>query len=260
MEPDPPAEIAIRLDRLLAGVGGGSRREAARRVRAGRVAVGGAVVLNPGLRVDPATARVDLDGAPLAPGLPGRLVVALHKPPGVITSRVDSRGRPTVYDLLPRFDRWVFPVGRLDRDTTGLLILTDDPALGQRLTDPSHRVPKTYHARVRGLPGPEAIRVLGEGVPIAEDRLTRPANVRLLGGTRGGDAWVEIVLTEGRKRQVRRMCAAVGHPVVELVRVRVGGLWLGDLAPGEWRALGPDDLHRLIAGTAGARLAFGVRS
>jgi len=182
-----------------------------------------------------------------------RVVLAFHKPRGVVTTRADPAGRPTVYDALGDVGRWVFPVGRLDRDTSGLLLLTNDHRLGERLTSPDHRVPKTYHARVAGVPDAEALRALREGLALDDGTLTRPAQVHVLGTPRGGDrasTWLEIVLTEGRNRQVRRMGAAVGHEVLDLVRVRVGRLGLGDLVPGEWRALGPEDVRRLLGGGA----------
>jgi 23S rRNA pseudouridine2605 synthase len=164
-------------------------------------------------------------------------VLALHKPAGYITSRLDPGGRPTVYELIADVDRWVFPVGRLDRDTTGLLVLTNDHRLGQRLTDPDHHVRKTYHVRVEGVPDEAALRALREGVPLGDGSLSRPALVSPLGAARGGRTWLEIVLTEGKNRQVRRMCAAVGHEAQELIRVAIGALRLGDLPPGKWRLL-----------------------
>jgi pseudouridine synthase len=176
-----------------------------------------------------------------------RLTLALHKPVGYITSRGDPGGRPTVYDLLGDVGRWVFPVGRLDRDSSGLLIMTNDHRLGQRLTDPGAHLPKAYHARVRGVPGATALEVLRGGAPLGRGEVSRPAEVRLLGSARGG-TWLEIVLTEGKNRQVRRMCAGLGHEVLDLVRVRVGGLELGDLAPREWRRLGPAEIQRLLQG------------
>jgi pseudouridine synthase len=196
-----------------------------------------------------------------------RVVLAFHKPKGYVTTRADPAGRPTVYDALGAVGRlapagasatpgWVFPVGRLDRDTSGLLILTNDHRLGETLTSPDHHVPKTYHARVAGVPDAEALRALREGLPLDDGTPTRPAKVRVLGTPRGspdapraeGSTWLEIVLTEGKNRQVRRMGAAVGHEVLELVRVRIGRLDLGDLAPGEWRELGPEDVRRLLGG------------
>ena len=187
---------------------------------------------------------MSVDGARVS-DLTERIVLALHKPAGYVTTRVDPGGRPTVYALLGDVGRWVFPVGRLDRDTSGLLILTNDHRLGQRLTDPGHQVPKTYHVRVEGVPGDDVLRVLREGVPLGDGTLTRPARIRPLGAARDGSAWLEIVLTEGKNRQVRRMCAAVGHDVRALVRVKVAGLPLGDLPPGEWRRLPPGDVSRL---------------
>jgi len=201
------------------------------------------VVRIPQRRIDPRHDRLSVDGIALRGGA-RRSVLVMHKPVGYITSRTDPAGRATVYDLLGD-QAWVFPVGRLDRDTSGLLVLTNDHRLGQRLTDPEHRVRKTYHARVRGLPEDAALRVLREGTPLGDGSLTRPAEVRRLGVARGGSSWLEIVLTEGKNRQVRRMCAAVGHEVEELVRVRIGRLCLGNLAPGEWRRLDRDEIARL---------------
>ena len=205
--------------------------------------VGGRVVRIPQRRIDPRHDRLSVDGIALRGGA-RRIVLVMHKPVGYITSRTDPAGRATVYDLLGD-QAWVFPVGRLDRDTSGLLVLTNDHRLGQRLTDPEHRVRKTYHARVRGLPEDAALRVLREGTPLGDGSLTRPAEVRTLGVARGGSSWLEIVLTEGKNRQVRRMCAAVGHEVEELVRVRIGRVCLGNLAPGEWRRLDRDEIARL---------------
>jgi 23S rRNA pseudouridine2605 synthase len=173
------------------------------------------------------------------------LVIALHKPVGLVTTRTDPGGRATVYDALGDLGRWVFPVGRLDRDSSGLLLLTNDHRLGERLTSPEHAVPKTYHVRVAGLPEAAALAALREGVPL-DGVLTRPARVRVLGSLRGS-CWLEIVLREGRNRQLRRMCALVGHEVLQLVRVAVGRLTLGGLAPGEWRELRPDELTLLGA-------------
>jgi 23S rRNA pseudouridine2605 synthase len=216
-------------------------------IEAGRVRVGGQVVLWPARRIDPVEDVVSVDGRRVG-DIRERLVIALHKPAGYITSRVDPGGRPTVYDLLGDVGRWVFPVGRLDRDSSGLLILTNDHRLGERLASPEHHVPKTYHARVLGVPDTEALQALREGVDIGDGALTRPARVRVMGSARGGSTWLEIALTEGRNRQVRRMCAAVGHEVSELARVRIGGLGLGDLGRGEWRRLTPAQIDALGSG------------
>jgi len=231
------------------------------------VSVNGVLERTPSRWIDPARDRVEVDERRVGDDTP-RVVIALHKPKGLVTTRADPGGRPTVYDALgdlgrlapagaPATPGWVFPVGRLDRDTSGLLILTNDHRLGECLTDPGHHVPKTYHARVLGIPGEEALQALREGLPLDDGTLTRPAKVCVLGTPRGSLApsgakghastWLEIVLTEGKNRQVRRMGAAVGHEVVELVRVRIGHLDLGELAPGEWRELGPEEVRSLLA-------------
>jgi 23S rRNA pseudouridine2605 synthase len=239
-----PRPTPLSLARALSKFGVCSRTEAARWIQEGRVRVSGRLVTRPERRIDPRREQVTVDGERVGDDTE-RIVIAFHKPPGLVTTRTDPGGRATVYDRLGDVGRWVFPVGRLDRDTSGLLLLTNDHRLGERLTDPKHEVAKTYHARVDGVPGEAALRILREGVSLPDGTMTRPAGVRPLGAARGGHSWLEIVLTEGRNRQVRRMCAAVGHPVEELVRVRVGGLALGELAPGRWRRLGPEEVARL---------------
>jgi 23S rRNA pseudouridine2605 synthase len=251
----------LSLARALSKFGVCSRAEAARWIEAGRVRVDGAVVRAPQRRINPRRQRVELDGARVA-DLRQTVAVALHKPPGYLTTRSDPGGRPTVYDLLGEVGEWVFPVGRLDRDTAGLLILTNDHRLGDDLTDPGRHVPKAYHARVRGVPSAAALAVLREGATLEDGTRCRPARVRPLGVARSaggaagagssprrspltGTSWLEITLTEGKNRQVRRMCAVVGHEVLELVRVRIGALGLADLPPGAWRRLGEEDLARL---------------
>jgi pseudouridine synthase len=233
----------LSLARALSKFGVCSRSEAGRWIERGRVSVDGRTVLWPQRRIDPRKNRVAVDGRRVGDDTE-RIVLALHKPVRYITSRVDPGGRPTVYDLIPEVEEWVFPVGRLDRDSSGLLLLTNDHRLGQRLTDPAHEVPRTYHARVEGVPEEAALRALREGVPLGDGRLSRPARVRALGTARDGSTW----LTEGRNRQVRRMCAAVGHEVRELARVAIGGLALGDLAPGRHRRLTAAEVRRLTGG------------
>ena len=241
-------ERAVSLARALSKFGVCSRREAERVIAEGRVQVDGRVERSPRRRIDPRQDRVSVDGRQVGDDVE-RVVIAFHKPVGLVTTRVDPGGRPTVYDALAGVRSWVFPVGRLDRDSSGLLILTNDHRLGERLTSPAAHVPKTYHARVRGVPDAAAIRALGEGLTLDDGTTTRPAGVRLIGAAGGGGAgstWIEIVLTEGKNRQVRRMGAAVGHEVLELVRVRIGRLGLGALAPGEWRELTPGEVAEMV--------------
>jgi 23S rRNA pseudouridine2605 synthase len=233
----------LSLARALSKFGVCSRKEAAAWIEAGRVAVNGRVARFPARRIDPRRDRVSVDGARVGDETE-RVVLALHKPAGFITSRGDPGGRATIYDLLDGVGRWVFPVGRLDRDTSGLLILTNDHRLGQRLSDPEHEVAKTYHALVEGVPDPAALQALREGVPLGGGVLSRPAGVRVLGIARAG-TWLEIVLTEGKNRQVRRMCAGVGHEVKELARTAIGAFALGDLPAGEWRRLEPREITNL---------------
>jgi 23S rRNA pseudouridine2605 synthase len=235
------------LARALSKFGVCSRTEAARWIEAGRVRVNAEVVLWPLRRIDPRRDRVAVDGRRVCDAIQ-RIVLAFHKPVGYVTTRVDPGGRPTIYELLADVPGWVFPVGRLDRDSSGLLVLTNDHRLGQQLTDPESHLPKTYHVRVKGVPDAAALTVLREGVPLPDTTLTRSARVRSLGAARGGSTWLEIVLTEGKNRQIRRMCSSIGHEVEQLVRVKIGALPLGDLAPGEWRALGPRQLALLTQG------------
>jgi 23S rRNA pseudouridine2605 synthase len=247
----PPAPTGrtqgpLSLARALSKFGVCSRAEAARWIEAGRVRVGGQVVRGPARRIDPRRDQVEVDGRRVGDQTE-RIAIVLHKPTGYITSRTDPGGRRTVYDLLGDVGRWVFPVGRLDRDTSGLLVLTNDHRLGQTLTDPDAHVPKRYHVRVRGVPSSEALRALREGVPLGDGTFSRPARVKTLGTAQDGSTWLEVVLTEGKNRQVRRMCAAVGHDVEALARVAVGGLELGSLPPGEWRRLEPEEVRRLSA-------------
>lgn len=229
----------MRLAKFLAASGVASRRASEALVRAGRVTVDGETVVDPARDVDPGCA-IEVDGAVVAPAH-DRLVIALHKPAGVVSTASDPHGRPTVVSLVPG-DRRLYPVGRLDIDTTGLILLTDDGALAHRLTHPSFEVPKTYRATVADPPvGEPALRALRTGVEL-EDGMTSPARVRRL----SRDV-LELTIHEGRKRQVKRMCEAVGHPVRRLERIAFGPLRLGDLPAGRWRALTADELDALAA-------------
>jgi 23S rRNA pseudouridine2605 synthase len=228
----------MRLAKLLARAGVASRRAAEGIVAAGRVTVDGEVVRDPARDVAQGQ-PVAVDGVAVAAGAE-RVVFAVHKPPGVVSTARDTHGRPTVVSLVPAAAGRLYPVGRLDADTTGLILLTDDGELAHRLTHPRFGVPKTYVARVSGGPvGEAALRALREGVELDDGR-TAPAQVRRVGRDE-----LELTLHEGRKRQVRRMCEAVGHPVRALRRVAFGPLELGDLPEGGHRRLGPAELRRL---------------
>ena len=226
----------IRLQKVLAQAGLGSRRTSDELIERGRVRVNGEVA-RPGQRVDPEADVIEVDGAQI--GVKAGLVhLLLNKPAGVITTAADPQGRPTVLDLVPTEPR-VFPVGRLDADTEGLLLLTNDGDLAHRLTHPSFGVEKEYLAEVEGEPSRGALRRLRDGVEL-DDGTTAPAKVASL-----GDRVLRITIHEGRNRQVRRMCEAVGHPVRRLVRTRIGPLAERDLAPGEWRELTQDEVRAL---------------
>ena len=231
-----------RLQKVLSRVGLFSRRVAEDMIEAGRVTVNGEPA-RLGQRVDIGSAQIEVDGA-LIGVKPGLVHYLLNKPTGVVTTAADTHGRPIVTDLVPDEPR-VYPVGRLDRDTSGLLILTNDAALGETLTNPESKVPKTYAAKVRGRPSEVVLEGLRRGV-VLDDGPTLPARVALV---REGpkSAWLEIEIVEGRNRQVRRMCEAIGHPVLQLVRTKIGGLELGPLASGEVRELDAAEIRRLEA-------------
>ena len=227
-----------RLQKVLARAGQGSRRTCEDMIIEGRVTIDG-VVATVGDKVDPATARIELDGA-LVPVAPGLVHYLLNKPPGVVTTASDPEGRTTVLELVPDFPR-VFPVGRLDLMTEGLLILTNDGAFAHDLMHPSKGVEKEYLAQVRGDPTPASVRSLREGVEL-DDGLTAPAKV-----SRVTDGVLRITIHEGRNRQIRRMCESIGHPVERLVRTRIGGVGDATLKPGQWRNLTVKEVARLAA-------------
>src|ERR1700728_4166419 len=234
-----PMVAAMRLAKYLAHSGVASRRAANEIVRSGRVCVDGSPELDPAREL---TAElVELDGAPVT-GPEAPIVYALNKPAGVVSTARDSHGRATVVELIADEHRRLYPVGRLDAPTTGLILLTNDGELANLLTHPRYEVPKTYRARVGGGPvSRAAVERLERGIEL-EDGPTAPARARLI-----APDLIELELREGRKRQVRRMCRAVGHPVIALERVRFGSLCLGALAAGEHRVLSPAELAELRA-------------
>jgi 23S rRNA pseudouridine2605 synthase len=238
-----PAPSGERLQKVLARAGFGSRRACELLIEEGRVTVNGddAVL---GQRVDVERDRVAVDGVPIAIR-EGLVYYLLNKPRGVVTTARDPQGRRAVVDLVPRQPR-VFPVGRLDADTEGLLLLTNDGDLAQRLTHPSFGIEKEYLAEVTGRPSPGALRRLREGVEL-DDGPTAPAKAAFV-----PPHALRITIHEGRTRQVRRMCAAVGHPVVRLVRTRIGPLADRKLKPGEWRPLTPREVRALENAAAAA--------
>ena len=231
-----PAADGERLQKVLARVGLGSRRVCEELIGEGRVTVDGAVA-ELGCRVNVESARIEVDGAPVGVR-PGLVYYLLNKPAGVVTTTSDPHDRPTVVDLVPDDPR-VFPVGRLDAQTEGLLLLTNDGDLAHRLPHPSFGVDKEYLAEVEGRPPPAAVRRLREGV-VLEDGRTAPARAVL-----GEAAVLRITIHEGRNRQVRRMCEAVGHPVARLVRTRIGPLVDRSLPPGSHRTLVAEEMQAL---------------
>lgn len=244
--PRPPAPHAARprtLDRLLSKSGVGSRTEAQALVRAGRVKVNGRVVRDPEAWADPAKDRVTFDGRPLE--APEPVYLALYKPKGVVTTARDPQGRRTVFDLLPERDRHLFSVGRLDLDSSGLLLLTNDSQFAEKLMNPGFHVPKTYQVKASGHLDDGQLERLRLGLEL-DDGPTRPARVERLREP-GGRTVFRITITEGRNRQVRRMVEAVGGKVLELVRVAIGPLRLGELTPGRFRALQTSEVRALLA-------------
>ena len=237
-----------RLQKLLAEAGVASRRAAERMIADGRVTVNGSTVTQMGTVADGASDTIAVDGVVLgAP--PEHVYLVVHKPPGYLTTSRDDRGRPVIMDLVYKTRARVFPVGRLDMDSEGLLLLTNDGELAQRLTHPSHEVDKEYLALLQGTPSERALRELRRGIDI-EGRRTAPATVELIQNpaeleTKPGQSWLRIVLKEGRKRQVRRMCESVGHPVERLIRTRIGPLRLRGLVPGRVRELTPAEIAKL---------------
>lgn len=233
-----------RLQKVLARAGVASRRASEALIAAGRVEVNGEVAVL-GRRVDAASDRVSVDGVPL-PVAPGLVYYLLNKPPGVVSTAADPEGRPVVVDLVPPSPR-VFPVGRLDAATEGLLILSNDGDFAFHLTHPRFGVEKEYLAEVEGTPTPRALRRLREGVAL-EDGPTAPARAALV-----APHGLRIVIHEGRNRQVRRMCEAVGHPVRRLIRTRIGPVADRGLAPGRYRPLTPPEVRALLQAAAGPR-------
>ncbi len=235
-----------RLQKLLAAAGVASRREAEELIRAGRVAVDGQVVTELWTKVDPDEVTLSVDGKPIALH-PEKVYVLLNKPRGYTSTTQDPHAKRVIVDLVKDIGASLYPVGRLDVDTEGLLILTNDGDFTYKMTHPSHQVPKTYRADVRGLVAEQTAHHLATGV-VLDDGITAPAKVRLIGvNTLRETSVIELTIHEGRKRQIRRMLDTVGHPVIRLTRIKLGNLTVGDLRPGEWRFLKPEEVEELLS-------------
>ena len=245
MRTQPPASEAKRplktLERVISKAGLGSRTEARRWIAAGRVHVNGKPVQTPDYWVDFARDKVTLDGKPVQPGK--KIYLLLYKPKGYLTTHKDPEGRPTVYDLISGQAEWVVPVGRLDLDTSGLLILTNDTQFAERLTNPEFKVPKTYQVKASGLLTDEQLEKLRRGVTLS-DGVTKPAIVKRLRDSDKSTV-LEMTITEGRNRQVRRMLEAVDSKVRKLVRTAIGPVRIGTLPMGKHRSLQEQEIKQL---------------
>jgi pseudouridine synthase len=252
--------VNTRLQKILSTAGLASRRAAETLITEGRVTVNGVPVTELGSKADPDADDIRVDGRRVKTVGAARRYILMYKPRGYITSRSDPQQRPTVVDLLTKggVRDYVYPVGRLDYESEGLLLLTSDGELAERLMHPRHEMPREYLARVRGVPDRHALERLTNGIVI-DGRKTAPADVRItkvIESAGGDEAMLAIVLHEGRNRQVRRMCEAVGHPVVRLRRVRIGPITDEHIRPGEFRDLSEREvaaLKRAVSGAGRAR-------
>ncbi len=224
--------MKIRIHKYLSQAGAASRRKAEELIRQGKVMVNGqkAAIGQP---VDPAVDTIAINGVAVKPAAK-RVYYLLHKPHGVVSTTSDPEGRKTVLDFVPR-DFRLYPVGRLDYESEGLILVTNDGALAQKLTHPKFEIKKTYHVLVKGTPTDVSLKILREGVHL-EDGVTAPAAVENI-VPEGGNTWLDITLHEGKNREVRRMCEALHYPVLRLIRTRFGPWELGDLAPGKYRSV-----------------------
>ncbi|HEX7087708.1 MAG TPA: pseudouridine synthase [Vicinamibacterales bacterium] len=249
----------LRLQKILSAAGVASRRTAETLIQQGRVSVNGRTVTELGTRADPSRDEIRVDGRRIQPAARLRYLL-LNKPKGYVSTRRDPQGRRTVMDLLKGVREPVYPVGRLDYDSEGLLLLTNDGDLAAALTHPRHEVERVYRVEVRGVPDERALAALERGI-VLDGRRTAPATVRVVPAPgrasreRRATTVLRMTLREGRNRQVRRMCAAVGHPVVRLTRIRIGSVQDERLRPGEFRDLAPSEVRALqnAAGLTGRR-------
>jgi len=240
-----------RLQKILSQAGIASRRASEQLMLDGRVTVNGVTISELGAKADPSRDDIRVDGRRIKTNERRRYLL-LNKPRGYVTTRSDPQRRPTVIDLLAGVREYVYPVGRLDFESEGLLLLTNDGDLAARLTHPRHGVPRVYEARVLGVPDAHDLSRLSRGIVI-DGRRTGPATVKLLGQSRdGGGSTLELTIHEGRNRQVRKMCEAIGHPVDALRRVAIGPLRDRKLKPGQWRELTPAEVENLVRSPSGA--------
>jgi pseudouridine synthase len=265
--------VQERLQKVLASAGIGSRRACEELIRQGRVSVNGKVVTELGVKVDPARDRIEVDGERIRPSEPYRYIL-LHKPAGYLSVMKDPRGRPDLGDLVQE-DVRLFPVGRLDMASEGLILLTNDGELANQLMHPRYEQSKTYLVLVRGQPKQRTLTRLRRGVKLEEGR-TAPAQVEVVQGwprelkarwwreampqEKGPTTWLRMTLREGKKREIRRMLSAVGHPVLRLIRIGLGPLRLGNLPPGESRPLTARELRLLQAASRGRKVGSAARS
>ena len=242
MKKPPPGNRPLKtLERVLSKAGLGSRTEARKWIGAGRVKVNGKLIQTPDHWVDLARDKVTLDDHLVKAS--EKIYLLLYKPTGYITTFKDPEGRPTVYDLIQDAGRWVVPVGRLDQDTSGLLLLTSDTRFAERVTNPDYKVPKTYLVKASTLLSDQQLQQLRDGV-LLSDGPTQPARVKRVGDS-AKYSFIEITLQEGRNRQVRRMLEAIGSKVLKLVRTKIGSLRIGDLPIGSYRELTPAEVALL---------------
>ena len=232
----------VRLQKYIADAGAASRRKAEELILAGKVKVNGLIVTQMGIKVSPEDI-VELDGKTLKQN-DQFLYIMLHKPEGVITSVSDPHNRPVVSDFVKDIPARLFPVGRLDYDSSGLLLMTNDGQLAQKLTHPRHSIPKVYIARLKGMPGKFALKAFREGLVIDRGPKTAPAKIKILDKNPQGCA-AQITICEGRNRQIRKMCEAIGYPVLQLKRISMGSLKLGKLPRGKHRHLTQAELNNL---------------
>ncbi len=232
---------SMRLHKYMALCGVASRRAAELMIRGGRVTVDGTVMREMGSSVT-GVERIELDGEVILPESQ-TVYILLHKPEGYVSTASDPQGRPTVLSLLNGVEERVYPVGRLDWDSSGLLLLTNDGDMTHRLTHPRHEISKCYIALVEGVPSGHTLNALRRGIYL-DGKKTAPAQAFCV-PLHDGSAELELTIREGRNRQVRRMCEEVGHPVRALKRIAIGGLYLGELAEGEWRYATPEDLSKM---------------